>query len=87
MHNLNNNLPTSNPIVFALDYIYQHIHHRITVKEIAQYLNLSESYLSKLFYKEIDVPISQYIMNRKIEAGKKHFYLFPAFYFRKKNEL
>ena len=60
----------SKPIVLALDYIYNHIHYRITIKEIAEYLKLSESYLSKLFHKEIGIPISQYILDKKIDKAK-----------------
>lgn len=60
----------SKPIVLCMDYIYSHIHHRITVKELAQHVNLSESYLSKLFSKEIGVPISEYIALQKVEKAK-----------------
>lgn len=60
----------SKPIVLCMDYIYSHIHCRITVKDLAGHLNLSESYLSKLFHKEIGIPISEYILNLKIEKAK-----------------
>ena len=60
----------SKPIVLCIDYIYSHIHNRITVKELAEHLNFSESYLSKLFHKEMGLPISQYILNLKIEKAK-----------------
>ena len=60
----------SKPIILCIDYIYSHIHYRITVKELANHLNLSESYLSKLFRKEMGIPISQYILSLKIEKAK-----------------
>lgn len=60
----------SKPIVLCIDYIYSHIHYRITIKELADYLHLSESYLSKLFHKEMGLPISQYILDLKIEKAK-----------------
>lgn len=60
----------SKPIVLALDYIYNHIHYRVTISEIAEHLNLSESYLSKLFHKEMGIPISQYILDKKIDKAK-----------------
>lgn len=60
----------SKPIVLCIDYIYSHIHYRITIKALADYLNLSESYLSKLFHKEMGLPISQYIIDLKIEKAK-----------------
>lgn len=60
----------SKPIVLCLDYIYSHIHYRITIKDLSEYLNISESYLSKLFLKEMGLPLSQYILNLKIEKAK-----------------
>lgn len=60
----------SKPIVLCIDYIYSHIHYRITIKELADYLHLSESYLSKLFHKEMGVTVSQYILDLKIEKAK-----------------
>lgn len=60
----------SKPIVLCIDYIYSHIHYRITVRELAEYLNLTESYLSKLFHKEMGVSVSSYILDLKIEKSK-----------------
>lgn len=60
----------SKPIVLCIDYIYSHIHFRITLKELAEYLNLSESYLSKLFHQEMGISLSQYILDLKIEKAK-----------------
>ena len=60
----------SKPIVLCLDYIYNNIHSRITIKELADYLELSESYLSKLFSKEMGMALSEYILNLKIEKAK-----------------
>lgn len=60
----------SKPIVLCIDYIYSHIHYRITLKELADYLNLSESYLSKLFQKEMGLSVSSYILNLKIDKAK-----------------
>lgn len=70
MHELHKKDIISKPIVLCMDYIYSHIHFRITVKELADYLNLSESYLSRLFKKEIGIPLSQYILDLKIEKAK-----------------
>lgn len=60
----------SKPVVLCMDYIYSHIHCRITIKDLAAHLKLSESYVSKLFHKEIGIPISEYILNLKIEKAK-----------------
>lgn len=60
----------SKPIVLCLDYIYSHVHERLTIKELAAYLELSESYLSKLFKKEMGMPVSEYIISLKIKKAK-----------------
>ncbi len=60
----------SKPIVLCIDYIYSHIHYRITVEELAEYLGITESYLSKLFHKEMGLTLSDYITNLKIEKAK-----------------
>ena len=60
----------SKPIVLCMDYIYSHIHYRITLEELAEHLSLSPSYLSKLFKKEVGISISSYITNTKIEKAK-----------------
>ncbi|HHU71126.1 MAG TPA: helix-turn-helix domain-containing protein [Clostridiales bacterium] len=70
MLKLRNSQILSKPIVLCMDYIYSHIHCRITVKELAKYINLSEGYLSKLFSKEMGLSISEYILNVKIDQSK-----------------
>lgn len=70
MKEIKNKQILSKPIVLCLDYIYSHIHYRITIEELAEYLNISESYLSKLFRKEMGIPVSQYILDLKIEKAK-----------------
>lgn len=60
----------SKPIVLCMDYIYSHIHYRITLEELAEHLSLSPTYLSKLFKKEVGISLSTYITNTKIEKAK-----------------
>jgi len=55
----------------AEDYIYLHLHSRITLKELAEYTGLSEGYISKKFKKETGVNISDYITASKIEEAKR----------------
>ena len=62
--------PLSKPVVLCIDYIYGHLHERITIKELAKYLQISESYLSNLFRKEMGIPVSQYILELKIEKAQ-----------------
>lgn len=70
MNEIRNSQILSKPIVLCLDYIYSHIHYRITIKELADYLDISESYLSKLFKKEMGISVSQYIIVLKIDKAK-----------------
>lgn len=59
----------SKPIVLCMDYIYSHINQRITVEELAEHAGLSPNYLSRLFKKELNISISDYICEMKIEKA------------------
>ncbi len=60
----------SKQIVLAIDYIYDNLHKKITVKSIANAIGINETYLSKLFKRETGVSVSEYIRLRRIEAAK-----------------
>lgn len=60
----------SKHIVLCIDYIYAHIHYRITLEELADYLKISESYLSKLFKNEMGISVSDYINELKVDKAK-----------------
>lgn len=70
MHILKKSKVLSKPVVLCMDYIYKNIHSRITIQQLAEYTNLSESYLSKIFRKEIGMPVSNYITLQKIDKAK-----------------
>jgi len=57
-------------IAKCIDYIYEHLHTRITVSQLAGHTGLDASYLSRLFKKEVGVTINEYIRSRKIETAK-----------------
>lgn len=52
------------------DYIFAHLHGRITTAEIAKALYLNPNYLSGLFKKEEGITIGQYILQEKIKLVK-----------------
>lgn len=52
------------------NYIFSHLHQKLTVKEIADNLGLSADYLSNIFKKYEAVTISQYIIHEKIKLVK-----------------
>ncbi|MDO4944853.1 MAG: helix-turn-helix domain-containing protein [Ruminococcus sp.] len=60
----------SKPIVQSIDYIYSHLHCRLTVGEAAKAVGLNQCYYSKLFKKEVGCPPQEYILRRKIDAAK-----------------
>ncbi|MGO4938193.1 helix-turn-helix transcriptional regulator [Fundicoccus sp. Sow4_H7] len=51
------------------NYIYGHIQERILVEDIAIELNVSASYLSRLFKAEMGISISKYINHQKIKLS------------------
>ncbi len=60
----------SKQIVKCIDYIYDNLHKRILIRELAQYTGLNPSYLSRLFRKETGVTVTEYIKTRKIDTAK-----------------
>lgn len=57
-------------ITLCLDYIYDNLHTRITLEQLAEVTSLSPAYLSKLFHKETGLTVSGYITEKRIEAAK-----------------
>lgn len=60
----------SKSITQCIEYIYNHIHDRITVEDLAEYTELSPSYLSRLFKKELGISVSDYIREKKIDKAQ-----------------
>lgn len=52
------------------DYIYVHLHEKLTVQDIAQAIGLDANYLSSLFRKKEKVSLKQFIMYEKISRAK-----------------
>lgn len=70
MHDLRRQKIGSRQIALCLDYIYDHLHTRITVADLARLAGLNPSYLSRLFKKETGSSISHYIESKKIETAQ-----------------
>lgn len=58
------------PVVQCIAYINEHLHEPIRLVDLADHVNLNQSYLSKLFGKETGQSLTEFIMTRKIEAAK-----------------
>lgn len=52
------------------NYIYSHLHDKLTVQSIAEALDLNANYLSGLFTKYEGISLSRYILREKIERAK-----------------
>lgn len=68
-------------IATAIDYIYDNLHTRILITDIASAVSLNPSYLSKLFKQETGLTVTEYVRQRKIEAAKgmlRHSAFTPA---------
>ncbi len=60
----------SKSVTMCIEYIYNNIHNRITIEDLAEYTQLSSSYLSRLFKKELGISISDYIREKKIDKAQ-----------------
>ncbi len=60
----------SKPVILCIDYIYYHLHEKVTIGVLAEYVKLNPNYLSGLFKKETGQNISEYITLRRMEAAK-----------------
>jgi len=70
MHDLKKRPDLSNAVRVSIDYIFLHLHSRITLEELAQNAGVSAGYLSRLFKKELDLSVSDYICLQKLESAK-----------------
>lgn len=70
MNRVMKNRICSKPVVLAMDYIYDHLHERITIDDIAEHTGLSTSYISRIFHKTVGITVSEYIMAKRVEAAE-----------------
>ncbi|WP_058308443.1 AraC family transcriptional regulator [Gracilibacillus massiliensis] len=62
----------SRKITLSQEYIYKHIYESdLSVKFIAEKLEINPKYLSNLFKKEVGISLSEYIQKSKIQEAKK----------------
>lgn len=56
-----------NPVILQCkDYVYKHLHSKLTVQEIAGHLGIHPNYLSGIFKKNTGVSLYRYILDEKI---------------------
>lgn len=59
----------SKRILCAMDYISEHLHNRIRIEEVAEYLQISPAYLSRAFKAETGMTFTDYINRKKVEEA------------------
>ena len=52
------------------EYIFKHMHEKIRVQEIADYLHLNSSYLSELFKQQESMTLTDFILQEKVKLTK-----------------
>lgn len=57
-------------IMICLDYIYDNLHTKVSLEQLADRVGLAPTYLSKLFHKEVGMTITAYILKKRIEASE-----------------
>ena len=58
------------PVLQCFEYIDSNLHSTISMQHLADYTGRNISYLSTLFKKEVGIPISKYISEKKLEEAK-----------------
>jgi len=70
MKKLGTNKVYSKHIVKCINYIYDHLHEKITLDKTAAFLGISEEYLSRLFKKETGMTMGEYVTRKKTETAR-----------------
>lgn len=61
----------STRISACLNHISQKVYDEISLNELANNLDISPTYLSKLFKKEVGIPLSEYVQRERVAKAKK----------------
>ncbi len=71
MKNILKHKKYSKHVMSCVEYIYNNLHTRIKVEDLAEHIGINPSYLSKLFAEEMGCSISFYICDKKIDTAKR----------------
>ncbi|GAA3406808.1 AraC family transcriptional regulator [Paenibacillus hodogayensis] len=55
----------------SLDFIHAYYGEKISVEDVAKYVRLHRTYLSKIFTKEVGMPPSRYLAKMRLDRGKQ----------------
>ncbi|RCW74881.1 response regulator transcription factor [Saliterribacillus persicus] len=65
-----NQIPRNEEVLKAQKYVRQHLHQKISLKDVAAYLHLNASYFSRLFKQETGENFIEYVTRIKMEIAK-----------------
>ena len=54
----------------CIDYIYDNLQEKLTLRSMAEYLQIDPTYLSKLFSKELGISFREFILNARVGVDK-----------------
>lgn len=69
MQKVRNSKIYSKQIVKCIEYISEHLHHKIMLQDAAEYLGISAAYLCRLFRQETGTTFNEYINQEKTKAA------------------
>lgn len=64
------NQPISSSVNQVMDYIFNHLHHKITLKELAEVTGFQSTYLCCLFKKETGTTITDFIQEKRVAEAQ-----------------
>ncbi|MBQ9195696.1 MAG: helix-turn-helix domain-containing protein [Clostridia bacterium] len=70
MSNIKHEKTYAKPIRTCMIYIDAHLHMPIRIRDLAAQADLTPSYLSALFKKETGLPVSDYVLRRRIDTAR-----------------
>lgn len=70
MKELRTNHVISKHITKCINYIYNHLHERITIELLSKQVALNPCYLSSLFKKETGMTIHYFVLSKRLETAK-----------------
>lgn len=86
LFNANQNLNCENNIaVTAIDYINKNYSKRLTVDDIARYINLSPSQFSRQFKKQIGTSPYDYLLSVRLTKAKEQVFLLALLWCRRRD--
>lgn len=71
MHELRREPGLSRAVMRAMDYIFDHLHEKIALKDVASNAGVNPTWLCSLFKRETGITVGTYIQRKKIEAARE----------------